>query len=264
MKASSNEHSAKQLMEVRNGPGAAILPPNVTKLHLEFAHKWNNGHLGPRKFWREHLPRLKYHNPAIPMIVNRTFNQDDAAVLTVYMRDDGSAPLLLDAPASPTPKAKAETKSTPTASTSADESSTPQPPAAGDPAAAETSSKTKTTDAATQPSKKATESLDPWAHIASSTDGSATAPPPARGERAITISMRRAHSDEIWRRLAEATGARDCETTEEDRVEIERLARLREQAAKDRAVQKKFRDGIKAEKQMLERARKEADALKGE
>lgn len=43
-----------------------------------------------RKFWREALPRLKYWNPAIPMIVNRTRNQEGPATLTLYFREPGA------------------------------------------------------------------------------------------------------------------------------------------------------------------------------
>ncbi|KAL2019430.1 hypothetical protein VTK56DRAFT_9635 [Thermocarpiscus australiensis] len=80
----------KALVRIRNGPGAAVLPRDVTRIHLEFAKKWNNGHLGPRKFWREALPRLKFWNPAIPMIVNRTNDQEGPATLTLYFREPGA------------------------------------------------------------------------------------------------------------------------------------------------------------------------------
>ncbi|KAK3946195.1 CI-B8 domain-containing protein [Diplogelasinospora grovesii] len=79
-----------QLLGIRHGPGAAILPTNVTRIHMEFAHKINDGHMGPKKFWREHLPRLKFWNPAIPMIVNRTTDQLGPATMTLYFRDDGA------------------------------------------------------------------------------------------------------------------------------------------------------------------------------
>ncbi|KUI67653.1 54S ribosomal protein MRP49, mitochondrial [Cytospora mali] len=79
-------NNLKTLMSVRNGPGAAKLPANVTKIHMEFAHKWNDGHYGSRNFWRDHLPRLKYHNPHIPMIVNRTHDQHGPATLSIYVR----------------------------------------------------------------------------------------------------------------------------------------------------------------------------------
>lgn len=61
-----------------------MLPHDVKRIHLDFAIKFNNGHFGARKFWRNCLPRLKYHNPAISMTVNRTKDQDGPAILTVF------------------------------------------------------------------------------------------------------------------------------------------------------------------------------------
>ncbi len=37
-----------QLVRLRTGPGAAILPHDVTRIHMEFNHKYNDGHMGPR------------------------------------------------------------------------------------------------------------------------------------------------------------------------------------------------------------------------
>ncbi|KAK4121775.1 hypothetical protein N657DRAFT_673048 [Parathielavia appendiculata] len=79
-----------QLVRIRNGPGAAVLPQDVTRIHMEFAHKFNNGHMGPRKFWQDALPRLKYWNPAVPMVVNRTHDQEGPATLTLYFREPGA------------------------------------------------------------------------------------------------------------------------------------------------------------------------------
>lgn len=46
---------------------------------------------GNRKFWREYLPRLKYHNPSIPMIVNRHDQMQNPPLMTIYLRNSGSA-----------------------------------------------------------------------------------------------------------------------------------------------------------------------------
>ncbi|EAQ83925.1 hypothetical protein CHGG_10329 [Chaetomium globosum CBS 148.51] len=86
-----------ELVWIRNGPGAAILPQDVTRIHMDFAHKFNGGHLGPRKVWRQNLPRLKYWNPTIPMVVNRSHNQDGPATLSIYFREPG-ATLASDSP----------------------------------------------------------------------------------------------------------------------------------------------------------------------
>lgn len=39
-----------------------------------------------RKFWKEILPRLKYHNPAVPMIVNRHSENSRAPQMSIYIR----------------------------------------------------------------------------------------------------------------------------------------------------------------------------------
>ena len=82
---------------MRLGSGAAVLPRDVNRIHLDFAFKLNDGHFGARKVWRNYLPRLKYHNPAVSMSVNRTQNQTGPATLTVF----------LAAPSDPAPNASA-------------------------------------------------------------------------------------------------------------------------------------------------------------
>ncbi|MCJ1372409.1 hypothetical protein MMC20_003633 [Loxospora ochrophaea] len=94
----SSLHS--QLLAIRLGPGAAVLPQTIKRIHLDFAYKIDDGHLGPRHFWRIYLPRLKYHNPAVSMTVNRTTDQSAPATLSVFF----AAPRSSDRPtASPAP-----------------------------------------------------------------------------------------------------------------------------------------------------------------
>lgn len=45
--------------------------------------------MGPRKFWRAYLPRLKYHNPSVAMTVERTADQEGPASLVVSFAPDG-------------------------------------------------------------------------------------------------------------------------------------------------------------------------------
>lgn len=66
------------------GPGAAILPQDVKKLHMKFNAKMYGGHMGARKFWRIALPRLKYHNPAVSMTTDRSNIENGPATLIVY------------------------------------------------------------------------------------------------------------------------------------------------------------------------------------
>ncbi|KAL3960104.1 hypothetical protein ACCO45_005221 [Purpureocillium lilacinum] len=65
---------------------------------LNLLRKINGGHMGARKFWREYLPRLKYHNPAIPMIVNRHDQNSSAPTILPGRRGPRPASLLPQQP----------------------------------------------------------------------------------------------------------------------------------------------------------------------
>ncbi|KAH8701681.1 50S ribosomal protein Mrp49 [Talaromyces proteolyticus] len=82
-----------RLLNVRIGTGAAVLPsiansskdqPAITRIHLTYAKRMNGGHMGARRFWRQCLPRLKFHNPAIQMSVKQTDDQEGPAALTIF------------------------------------------------------------------------------------------------------------------------------------------------------------------------------------
>ncbi|KAF8475639.1 hypothetical protein BDZ91DRAFT_710046 [Kalaharituber pfeilii] len=47
------------------------------------------GNMGARKLWRNYLPRLKYYNPNVEIIVNRTreINKNNRAPVTIYFTD---------------------------------------------------------------------------------------------------------------------------------------------------------------------------------
>ncbi|KAI9712857.1 MAG: hypothetical protein M1820_001479 [Bogoriella megaspora] len=94
----------RTLLAVRLGPGAAVLPQDVKRIHMSFAYKINEGHMGPRKFWRQCLPRLKYHNPAVSMTVDRTIDQSAPAVMTLFYAPapDTDSPTASPAPPSST------------------------------------------------------------------------------------------------------------------------------------------------------------------
>ncbi|KAK2776956.1 hypothetical protein FQN52_001277 [Onygenales sp. PD_12] len=89
----------KSLLNMRVGLGAALLPPAasapnsspVTRLHLTYARKIYEGHQGARKFWRICLPRLKFHNPALPVTVKQTLDQAGPAMLSIYFNKTAAA-----------------------------------------------------------------------------------------------------------------------------------------------------------------------------
>ncbi|OAP57959.1 hypothetical protein AYL99_07049 [Fonsecaea erecta] len=64
------------LFKIRHGEGAAILPPQpspqLTRLSLQYDRKqWNKSTRPARIFQKDHLPRLKYHNPGLPIRVEQ-------------------------------------------------------------------------------------------------------------------------------------------------------------------------------------------------
>ncbi|KIY00287.1 uncharacterized protein Z520_03972 [Fonsecaea multimorphosa CBS 102226] len=64
------------LFRIRHGEGAAILPPppspQLTRLSLQYDRKqWNKSTRPARIFQKDHLPRLKYHNPGLPVRVEQ-------------------------------------------------------------------------------------------------------------------------------------------------------------------------------------------------
>jgi large subunit ribosomal protein MRP49 len=44
-----------------------------------------------RMFWRNMLPRLKYHNPAVPMTVNRTADHAGPSTLSIFLSSNPSS-----------------------------------------------------------------------------------------------------------------------------------------------------------------------------
>ncbi|KAK3669597.1 hypothetical protein LTR78_010535 [Recurvomyces mirabilis] len=88
-----------KLLAIRLGSGAVILPKDVKRIHLRFAKRIEGGHMGPRKFMQYELIRLKYHNPAVSMTVDRTALAEDAAVMSVHFTqpaEDGTDAQLTD------------------------------------------------------------------------------------------------------------------------------------------------------------------------
>lgn len=83
---------------------------------MRFAPKIDGGHRGPRKFWRHELVRLKFHNPAIPMTLDRTALQTDQALMTVFFsnpEDVSSSPTSSPAPTTSTSGDKAPSEYAP-------------------------------------------------------------------------------------------------------------------------------------------------------
>ncbi|PNY28480.1 Uncharacterized protein TCAP_01571 [Tolypocladium capitatum] len=209
-----------QLINIRCGPGAAILPPEVTRIHMDFATKINGGHMGARfapaphsallssgppltsqtcnrKFWREYLPRLKYHNPSIPMIVNRHDQSQAPPTMTVYLR-------------------------------------TSSPPTSSDSSSSAAESHAQPTSSRTNLSK---------------------AQPPGSDERVVSIDMKDKHSSDILEFFMAETRAKALQPTKEEIAEMQGLEAANKQAVVDRERVRQLRSEKKKEEDMLKRAR---------
>ncbi|ODV94040.1 hypothetical protein PACTADRAFT_50936 [Pachysolen tannophilus NRRL Y-2460] len=79
---------------ISNYPSSAIkLPSTISSIDLIFKRTNSAGHMGPRKFWRNNLPTVQFHNPNIPITVTRieTESKDESekcpATLTINYQD---------------------------------------------------------------------------------------------------------------------------------------------------------------------------------
>ncbi|KKY28777.1 putative 50s ribosomal protein mrp49 [Diplodia seriata] len=82
---------SKQLLGIRIGPGAAVMPKEVKKITMRLAPKIDDGHRGPKKFFKAILPRLQYRNPALRITVDRSAAQSDPAVMNILFDSPAAA-----------------------------------------------------------------------------------------------------------------------------------------------------------------------------
>lgn len=69
-----------RLNSIASGPGAIKLPANITRLNLKFEkNAINRGHLGAQRFWKDMLPQVQFHNPQIPISVQRYLKENAEA-----------------------------------------------------------------------------------------------------------------------------------------------------------------------------------------
>ncbi|KAF7531190.1 hypothetical protein G7054_g9107 [Neopestalotiopsis clavispora] len=188
----------KALLDLRHGPGAVILPPEITKIHMDFALRWNEGHFGPRCDNPE-LASLAFVNDMLTMWHS---NQSGPAVMSIYFRQSAAA----------------------------------------------------------HPSRHQPLPLARQPH--SSTTNETPAPAPEEGERIVTIEMKNQHSDAILAEFLHKTGATQIHPMAEERSEMVQIEELREKAAVDRAIVKKWFDAKRAEERMIARAKEEAEAIR--
>jgi large subunit ribosomal protein MRP49 len=71
---------------ISSGPGSLSVPQEVKSVELVFNLYTGKGHVGPKKFWRENLPRIQFYNPDLPIQVVR---------VKTALEEQGKVPALL-------------------------------------------------------------------------------------------------------------------------------------------------------------------------
>ncbi|KAK9479293.1 hypothetical protein V1514DRAFT_328975 [Lipomyces japonicus] len=90
---------SKIMTRLAVGQGAVHVPKNITGIRLSFKYLNKFGHMGARKFWREYLPQIRFHNPSLAIEVSREHattieeHQKAPALLTVDYADQPSLTL---------------------------------------------------------------------------------------------------------------------------------------------------------------------------
>ncbi|OAA55953.1 50S ribosomal protein mrp49 [Niveomyces insectorum RCEF 264] len=217
-------HKLKALLNIRHGPGAALLPSEITRIHMEFASRWNDGQYGPRRFWRDCLPRLKYWNPAVPMIVNRTSEPTGPATMTIYFRQQQQEQQQQQQ----------------------QQQEQAQASKAGGGGAVPRLGSFVTSE--NQPS--------------SSFVGKSPAPEPTPSERVVSFDMKGLHSDAILADFLAKTGAVPVAPTPQEEAEFRELEERAGRSQADRETMRKYIEAQRRQKALLKQAMSEAAAIK--
>lgn len=233
-----------QVMRLRIGPGAAILPPSVKALHLELASENKWGFQGVRAFWREHLRALKYNNPGVPMIVNRTRDVKGPATLSIYLEGDEFEPRDDDDKQQQQPQLQGTVPhSLPSPDFSAESEK-----AGSDIVPFSSTPSTTTRGKAARVSKRTFDGPDPWVSIHSHAHGGAPAPPARVGETRLQIDAKFKKAGDLWAEFLRKSGARPVELTPEEKEHLD--------SALANTLRRKLGQQVAAEKQALEAEKK--------
>lgn len=221
-------HMKTRLLAIRLGPGAALLPKEIERIHLDFAPLINDGHRGPRKFWRHMLPRLKYHNPGVLMSVSRTQEQTGPAIMSIYMKRAG---------------ATATTTTTTSEGTTEGEAS--QDTQAASEATGESLPSDSLPTGPLQPLRKLQEAVK-------------TTIPKARADQEVLeLDMKHKSEDEILSAFLQATRAREVQPTQGELDDLRELEEFRDRSLRDSTRSKGVRAAWKREQEMLKAAKGE-------
>jgi len=183
------------------------------------------------------LPRLKYHNPVIPMTVSRTRNQAGPATLSIFFGKQLPTLSLAD---------EAESSTSTTSLKHVQEQDYPLSPSE------------------TLPSE-----FIPVRHLEFSEDGKyktrdgtflSAVPDPSPSQRVVTINMKHKSEEQILEEVMKITGGKEVQPTQGELDTLRELEEFRERSRKDSERSKAVREKWKREQEMLKQARGELAA----
>ena len=189
------------------------------------------------------LPRLKYHNPGIPMTVSRNTNQSGLATLSIFFGKQHSAQQPLSAQS---PLDEAEPSSSTLSPLQEQEHDNPLSPSE------------------TLPSE-----FIPVRHLEFSEDGKYKTrdgaflnkvPTPSPSQRVVKIDMKHKSEEQILKEFMKVSGGKEVEPTQGELDTLRELEEFRERARKDSERSKAVREKWKREQEMLKQARGELAA----
>jgi large subunit ribosomal protein MRP49 len=178
------------------------------------------------------LPRLKYHNPAIPMTVSRTTNQTGPATFSIFFG-----------------------KELPT-----------QPPVNEAESLTSSPIQEQKQDSSLSPSETLPSEFIPVRHLEFSEDGRyktrdgaflKKAPVPSPSQSVIRIDMKHKSEEQILEEFMKITDGKEVHPTQGELDTLRELEEFRQRARKDSERSKAVREKWKREQEMLKQARGE-------
>lgn len=173
------------------------------------------------------LPRLKYHNPRIPMTVSRTTNQTGPATLSIFL----------------------SRTSPPTQQELLDQDNPFSKPVVPSPEPQEPLTPSETLPTSFQPIRDVATSDED--------DFKTKIPGPSPTQRVVEVDMKHKREDEILADMLSMTGGQQIEPTQGELDTLKELEDFRDRSRKDSERSKEVRAKWKREQDMLKQARGE-------
>jgi Mitochondrial ribosomal protein L51 / S25 / CI-B8 domain len=266
-----------QLLSLRHGPGAAILPqdlpqqdpttasdfpssqqqllPSLLRIRLDFPSGNGPASKGARAFWRNHLRRLKYHNPALPITVNQNAEKgtpgNPGPAWRLFLDFEGDEKALRELATEPKNARFKELM---------EDQLRPRP-----------RSEINPTDMAGEGSeaRQSVPSSPTWSDLQQqppslSKPSSQDQQPSLTSTRTISLPVLNRPAGALWFWFQQRTKCVDVPESDSDKQLASELAEHAIKAEEDRKLVKKGMDQVKAKKEMLSLARQEVSKMRAE